>query len=183
MINLLPPETKAQISAARANRLLLRYNLLLLAAVAFLLIAVIIVYVYLGNAKTVAEATIADNRSKVSDYSAIESQASAFRQNLARAKQILDSDVTYTKVILSIARVLPSGIVLDTLSLNSETFGSPTTLTANARDYAAVLSLKDSLQNSNLFSNVSIQTISNAGDGEYPLSVTLSVTIQKEAAK
>jgi hypothetical protein len=49
MINLLPPETKAQIAAARTNRLLLRYNMLLLAALAFLLAAFVIVYFSLSR--------------------------------------------------------------------------------------------------------------------------------------
>lgn len=183
MINLLPPETKTQLAAARANRLLLRYNFLLLAAIAFLLAAIGLVYVYLGNAKAMAEASIVENISKVGDYNAVEAEANSFKQNLTNVKQILDNDVTYTKVILEIANVLPSGVVLDTLSLDSATFGTPTTLTARVRDYPTVLALKDSLQKSSLFSNVSIQTISSEGTGEYPLTATFSVTIRKDAAR
>lgn len=183
MINLLPPETKKQTAAARSNRLLLRYNVLLLAALGFLLAAIGLVYVYLGNTKSSAEAAIADNMSQAGGYGEVEAQANSFRQNLASARQILDSDVTYTKVILEISGVLPRGVVLDTLNLDSQTFGSPTPLTANATDYATVLKLKDSLQASSLFSDVSIQTISNEGSGEYPLSATFSVTIRKDAAR
>lgn len=183
MINLLPPEHKAQIVAARANRLLLRYNILLLAAIGFLLAAIGLVYVYLGNTKAAAEASIEDNIARVSNYNAIEAEANSFRQNLTSAKQILDSDVTYTKVILEIAGVLPAGVVLDTLSLDSATFGTPTTLNTRARDYDTVLRLKDALQASNLFSDVSIQTISGGGEGSYPLNAALSVTIRKDAAR
>lgn len=183
MINLLPPEMKSQISAARTNRLLLRYNVLLLAALGFMLIAIAIVYLYLVNAKATAEATVAENRAKASDYAAVESEANAFKQNLANAKQILDGDITYTKVVLQIASLLPSGVVLDNVSLDSSSFGSPTVLSARAKDYSTVLTLKSTLQNSSLFSNVSIQSISSGGDGEYPLSVMLSVTIKKDAAQ
>lgn len=183
MINLLPPETKSQIAAARTNRLLLRYNILLLVAIAFLLAAIVIVYFYLSNTKAAAEAQIADSRSKVSDYSAVEAEANSFRQNLASAKQILDSDVRYTKVILDIAGVLPGGVVLDTLVLDSATFGSPMVLTANAKDYPTVLALKDSLQSSSVFSDVSIQSITNSSDGAYPLTAAFSVTIRKDAAQ
>ncbi len=180
MINLLPPETKTQLSAARANRLLLRYNGLLLVAIAFLLVAIGLVYVYLGNAKTSAETTIAENIARAGDYGSVEGEAAAFRQSLASIKQILDSDVAYTKVILEIANVLPPGVVLDTLSLDSETFGTPTTLTANVTDYTTALLFKDSLQQSDIFSNISIQMISNEGTGDYPLRATYAVTIQKE---
>lgn len=183
MINLLPPEAKAQIKAARTNQLLLRYNIILLSAVGFLLAAVGLVYIYLASTKSSAEVAIEDNISRVSDYSAIESEASSFKQNLASAKQILDSDVNYSKVVLEIAGVLPSGVVLDTLSLDSTTFGTPTSLNARVRDYDTVLRLKDALQASDTFSDVSIQTISSGGEGAYPLNATLSVTIRKDAGQ
>lgn len=182
MINLLPPEVKSQTNAARANRVLLRYNILVLGAIVFLLAAIAFVYIYLGNAKTVAENTLAENIAKAGDFGTVEADANAFRTNLSNAKQILDSDVKYSSIILEIASVLPPGIALDTLSLDSTTFGQPTTLTANAKDYQTVLVLKDSLESSSIFSNVSIQTIANAGTGNYPLSATFSVTIRKEAA-
>lgn len=183
MINLLPPEIKAQTNAARANRLLLRYGILLLGAFVFLLAAIGLVHVYLGTTKASAEAAITDNISRAGGYASVEAEAQAFRQNLSSVKQILDTDVTYTKVVLKIANVLPPGVVLSTINLDSQTFGTPTTLTANVKDYPTVLRLKDSLQASDLFTNVSLQTISNEGVGDYPLSATLAVTIQKDAAK
>ena len=183
MINLLPPDAKSQIKAARSNRLLVRYIFLLFGAFAFLLLAIGVVYVNLTSTGAAAEETVAFNRSKVGDYATIESRAAAFRQDLTRAKEILNNDVAYTKVILEIAQVLPSGTVLDTLSLDSKTFGSPTTLAAKVKDYPTVLTLKNSLQNSNVFSNVSIQSIDGGGDGDYPLSATFNVTIRKDAAQ
>ncbi len=182
MINLLPPEVKAQNYAARSNRLLLRYNILLIAALGFLLAAIGLVYVYLGNAKSAADTTIASNVLKAADYTAVEAEAQTFTQNLANAKQIINNDVAYTKVILKIAGVLPPGVVLNTLNLDSQTFGTPTTLTANVKDYSTILTLKSSLQASALFSDVSIQTISDEGTGDYPLTATFSVTIRKDAA-
>ena len=183
MINLLPPETKTQISAARANRLLLRYNLLLLIAVVFMLAAIGLVYIYLGSAKASAESTIAENISRAGDYGSVESDANHFRQQLTNVKQILDNDTKYTKVALEIAAVLPSGVILETLNLDSATFGTPTTLTAKVTDYTTVLKLKESLQQSTIFSDASIQSISDDSDGNYPLTATFSVTIRKDAAK
>lgn len=183
MINLLPPDSKKQLRAARSNRLLLRYNILLLVAFLFLLGAIGTVYVFLSSAKANAESTIEYNRSKVSDYAATESQANSFRQNLSSAKQILDSDIAYTKVILEISQVLPKGVVLDTLSLDSKSFGNPTTLAARATDYSTAIALKNSLQSSSLFTDVSILSVTGGGDGSYPISVSLSVTIRKDAAQ
>lgn len=184
MINLLPPENKKQIRAARANRLLIRYNFLLMGAVAFLMLATGVVYIYLTNTKSSTEQTILENNQKVSSYAVAQAQANSFKSNLTTAKQILDKEVTYTKVILEIAHLLPAGVTLNTLALDSKTFGTETTLVANAKSYEAALSLKDAFQNSSLFTNVHFQSISS-GDTTtaYPYVVNLNVTIQKDAAR
>src|SRR6266542_973858 len=112
MINLLPQEEKKQFRAARTNTLLIRYNIALIGAMAFLGIAMAVVYIYLGNAKANSEQIITDNKAKASGYAAVESQANIFRSNLAIAKQILGNEVTYSKVILAIANLLPAGTTL-----------------------------------------------------------------------
>lgn len=186
MINLLPHEQKRQLRAARVNTLLLRYNFLLLAAVAFLATAEGFTYFYLANTKVAAEKTITENRAKAVGYIPIENQAQLFRSNLSTAKQILDREVTYTKVILEISKLLPSGVVLDTLNLDSQTFGTQTVLTAQAKNYTSALALKDSLGKSTLFSNVHFQSVANSETPKnpaYPVDVSINVTIKKDAAK
>ncbi len=186
MINLLPENEKRQLHAARTNTLLVRYNIGLFVAVVFLGIAMAFVYFYLGTAKATSEQTIADNKAKAASFASIESQAQLFRSDLAVAKQILDKEVSYTKVILAIANILPGGTILDKLSLDSENFGKPTVLAAQARSYEAALSLKDAFQKSPLFSDVHFQSITSnptAQTSGYPFIVNLDVTIKREVAK
>lgn len=189
MINLLPPEDKRQISAARSNTLLLRYNIFLLGAVAFLFLAVAGVYFYLHTTKVTAEQTIRDNESKVAGFSTVKNQAEQFKTNLSIAKKILDNEVTYTSVILKISHLLPSGVVLDSLNLDSATFGTATTLTARAKNYNDALALKSAFQDSDIFSDVHFQSISSgsssdsSGSSDYPVTVNLSVIIKKDAVK
>lgn len=183
MINLLPPETKRELQAARSNTLLLRYNVFLLGAVLFLLVAIAVVYVYLNNTKAAAEQVISENKTKVAGYTSVEAQAKEFSTNLQTAKQILDQEVNYSKVILEFAALMPPGTILDTLTLDSATFGTPITLNAKAKNYETALALKDSFQKSNLFTNVHFQSISGGTDVNYPISVNLNVTIKKDAAK
>lgn len=186
MINLLPPEEKRQLRAARTNLLLLRYNFFLLAAVVFLGLATGVTYLYLNTTKANAEATINESKAKVSAYSMTAAQADVFRSNLTVAKQILDHEVTYSKVIIGIAQILPSGVVLTGLSLDAHTFGTETTLAAQAKSYDRALALKEAFQASPLFTNVHFQSITTAAggqSGDYPIAVNLSVTIKKDAAK
>jgi len=188
MINLLPPEEKKQLRAAQSNVLLLRYNEALVFAVAFLVIALGVVYVYLSNANTAGQKTITDNRAKVADYAPVQAEATQFRDNLSTAQQILNSQITYSKVIIDIAQLMPQGTVLQNLNLNAATFGTPTQLIALAKDYSSALALKDSFQKATIFSDVHFDSItSSASSGSsgntYPMVVTLDVTIKKDAAK
>lgn len=184
MINLLPPADKRQIQAGRSNTLLVRYNILLLAAVGFLMVAIGIVHVYFGNTKSGAEQVIKDNQAKVVDYADTEKEANEFKSNLAIAKQILGKEVIYTKVILEISALLPKHVVLDNLNLDAKTFGTPITLNAHAKTVDDAIALKTAFQSSPLFSDVNFKSISTEeAGGAYPVSVNLSVTINKDASK
>lgn len=185
MINLLPPLEKKELRAARTNVLLLRYNFFLLGAVAFLGAATIITYIYLTTTKSNAEQAINENRAKESAYAATAAEAQQFRANLTTAKQILDHEVTYSKVIVNIAQILPSGVVLDNLNLDAQTFGTETVFNARAKNYDRALALKEAFEKSLMFSNVHFQSITtgDSTNSSYPLSVSLSATIKKENIK
>lgn len=184
MINLLPPADKKELRAARTNVLLVRYNFFLLSAIAFLGLATSITYFYLSSTKATAEQTISENESKVSAYATTTSEADQFRSNLATAKQILGNEVAYSNVITGISQALPSGVILTTLSLDAQTFGTETTFNARAKSYDRALAFKDAFENSPLFTNVNFKSITtDAGDPGYPISVQLNATIKKDAAK
>lgn len=185
MINLLPPNEKRQLRAGRSNTLLIRYNFFMLGALGFMLLAIGFTYVYLNTTKVNAETVINNNKQKVSDFTDVEKSAAEFRSNLATAKQILDREVIYTKVILEIAHLMPGGTILESLTLDPSTFGTETSITAKAKSYDNAIALKDSFQKSNLFTDVHFEniTVNDADGGSYPITVNLNVTIKKDAAK
>lgn len=185
MINLLPPEEKRQLHAARSNTLLVRYNILLVGVVIFMVLAIGFVYIYFNNTKNDSQIIIDESTAKVSSFAPIAAQASTFRNNLATAKQILDREVVYTKVIVAVAKLMPRGTVLDNLSLDASTFGKPATIAAKTKTYNDAIALKDSFSKSELFSDVHFESITaNDGDASgYRMLVNLSVTFKKDAAK
>jgi len=183
MINLLPDDAKKEIKAARTNVTLLKYIFVLATGVTFLIVVTAGIYFVLLGTKTSAESIIKYNQSKTSSYSSAQEQAQALRASLASAKTILDKEVRYSKVITGIAALMPQGAVLDTLSLSPTTFGTPTTLTIYARSTEDALAVKNNFQNSPFFSNVTFVSISNTSQGgNYPITATLSLTINKGAA-
>lgn len=182
MINLLPPEHKKELRAARVNVALRRYVLLEIVGVGLLAATIAATFVIMSMARTNAEQEIVDNTTRASDYQAVDKQATEFRSNLATAKAILDKEVQYSKVILEISKNIPDGIILDVLSLDATTFGSPTTLSAKAKSYDHALELKSRFESSDIFSNVYLESVAQSTDTDtkYPVDVRINVTINKE---
>lgn len=190
MINLLPPESRRDLRAARTNTLLARYNFGLIAALVFMVLAFGFTYFYLNISNRSSEVTIQDNNQKEMTFAKTKQQADAFRSDLSTDKQIFSNQVNYSQLIVDIAHTLPSNVVLQSLALDPTTFGKPTTITAYAKSTNDALRLKDTLnKHSELFQNVSLQSIATSGDSGgsggvkgYPVTVTLNLTIKPEAA-
>lgn len=185
-MNLLADESKKEIRAARTNVKLVSYMVVLGLGVAFLAAISVGIYFFLTNSKSEAEQLISQGRTKTATYTSIEAQGQALRNSLANAKTILDQEVIYTKILTSIAALIPAGIVLDSINLSPATIGAPITLQFYAKTTQDTLALKDSFQASPLFSSVSFQTLSSTTAGQssdYPVSASLNVTINKGAAK
>lgn len=185
MINLLPDESKAAIHAARTNVTLVGYIVILCLAVMFLGAISSAVYFALLDTQANAASVVATNNTKSVAYSTVQAQADALKTSLTNAKTILDQEVDYTKAITGIANAMPAGVVIDTLNLSPTTFGTPITLIAYAKTTASALALKANFQKSPLFSNVSFQSLASSAPGQagnYPITATLNVTINKGIA-
>ncbi|OYX42125.1 hypothetical protein B7Y94_04105 [Candidatus Saccharibacteria bacterium 32-49-12] len=193
MINLLPPDDKRQIKAGRANVLLIRYCIAsgLLAVLLFALVG--IVYYMMENSKKVAEATIEESKSRSAKYDQVQLKAQEFSNNLKIASSILGKEVRYSEIAVKIAQSLPEGIALQSLELNAETFGQPTTLNATGRSYDDAIRLKTAFeQQSDYFENVHLVSVSQGGGSSGPdsapqeangISIQISVVIKPEIAK
>jgi len=182
MINLLPSDDKRQLKAARVNVILLRYNLLLLGSVLFLVVAGGVAFFYLTNTKTLAQESIEDNLRREGGYAAVKTEADTFRKELSSSKAILDEQVSYAKAALNIAKLLPDGTSLNELKLNQQSFAAPLILTVNIRDEQAAAQLIRNFESSSLFSGVTKGKIS-VGTGAYPYTMEVTVTMSKDAAK
>ena len=185
MINLLPPEQLRELRAARANTLLLRYNILLAGVLVFIALALVVTFFYLNTIQDIAIQTKRDNDAKVTSYAKIDTEAKAFRNDLANAKTIMDKDATYSKTLLAIAKVLPKGVVFNTISLDASTFGTPMTLALKATDEKTAVAAKDAFSKSPMFSDVHFTSLTRDAQSKdsHPISANLSVIINKDAAK
>lgn len=188
MINVLPPEAKRQIRAGQSNVLLLRYCIISGLLAGLLFGTSLVVYFIMQRDKGAVNAAIQESATKSARYAQVQQEVDAFSRNLATAKAILSKDVRYSKLAISIAQALPSGIVLQSLTVDAKTFGKPMALSAKGRSYDDAIRLKTSLESSPLFTNVHLQQVTNNAQSSgqaspYPVTISISVTIPPEVLK
>jgi len=182
MINLLPPDAKAEIRAGRANRLLVRY-LFLFTGLMLLLFAAIATSIYVMRTTKAQELDSIHQAEKQSvSLRKEQQQVTQFIGDLKTAKQILGAQTNYSTIILRIASVIPKGVTIESLSLDASSFTKPVTIVAHAKNDAAALALKTSLTNSKYFSDPHFSTLTT-GTGKYPITINMDVTFTKELFK
>jgi len=175
MINLLPYEAKRQIRAGRMNVLLVRYIVILGSAMIFLALACMTTYYLLNMNKTVETST------PKTTTPIIQNQSNTFSSDLATARNILDQQVGYGDIITGIAAALPSGAIINSLSLNDSSFGTPTDLKVYASSTNIEPRLKENFQKLSQFSNYTLLDVTNDNSGPtgYPVTINLKITINK----
>lgn len=189
MINLLPPEEKRQLAAARTNTLLLRYCMLTLGVVGLLLAEVAGMYIVVNSGTAQNQAVIQENEQKAAVYASTQAEATKFKSDLSTAKYILGKQVSYTSLLYTYANALPPGTSLFAAALNPSTFGKETTLMVGIDSYEKAIAVKTALQkamingNENLplftlvkFVSVAVNTESTAN---YPFTANFNVVYSR----
>jgi Tfp pilus assembly protein PilN len=183
MINMLPPNTKKELRAARTNVTLLKYLFVLILAVAFLGSATYGVHIYFNDAAAKAEELIKLQSTNTANQSQpIELEAQVLRNNLLNAKNILDSGINYSDILLAIAKQLPDGVIIKEISLNSENLNQPIQLNIFATSTEAALKTESSFgERPEIFSSISLQSLSSStsSDPQYPVSAAITFTINR----
>lgn len=181
MINLLPDQRKEDIRAARANVILLRYMGIIMLALAFLGGALYLSYSLLQVTMKGNEEVIASNDTKAGVYNETRQEVDTLSSQLSETKAILDQEVRLSKILISIGQLMPADTILGDLTLDSSAItGSPFEVTAYAKSASNASALQARLQNSPLFSQVSLSsTEENGGTSDYPAKIVLSLTFNQ----
>lgn len=182
MINVLPPADKRELTASRTNTLLIRYIFLMVAFTVLVALEMLGIYFILENSKQAYQKTIEENAREVASQADVERKATEFKTNLSTAKTILDKQVHYTAIIKDVSDLIPPGVVMDTLTVDPATFGTPTTIDIQTKTYSDAIAFKSKLDKSKKFTNVSFKNITlKAGATEtYKYNATLNLTFSKD---
>lgn len=187
MINLLPPDSARQLRAARHNSILIRYVIGAGIVLGVIVLVYATAFALFKATETTNVTSSEENQQKINAYSEEAKAAKEYRDNLQRAKTILDNEVSYTTALSRIATSLPEGTVVSSLVLTPDTIGAPTTLTVEAKTQEAALAVKNEFEKNKIANNISISSLSRASSGgesgegsapsEYPYQINLNLTL------
>lgn len=187
MINLLSIERKAELRAARQNVALRSY--VLLACMTLVLLAGLFGYAFLRtDAQQVAAqqqdaAALAD----LKQYDGVKEKAALYRANLAVAKLIMAGEFSFSDMLTQTGTAMAPNTIIENISLSTKSVTGQkkgaVTIEARAKSYADALQLKDALEKSELFSNVSAPNITRPDktDGLEGISKTYLYSVKIEA--
>jgi hypothetical protein len=185
MINLLPQENQKEIRAAYVNTLLIRYLILLVCALIFLVGAIGFSYFYLGQAGARADETKIANEQKAAGFTDTQGVATTLRSQLSAARSLFDGEIRYSKALINFSLLFPEGTSINGITFNESSFGQSTTLPVQVRGEAEARALQASFESSPFVSGVSMGSVStNAGAASiYPYTVELIFTLNRSIAQ
>ena len=183
IVNLLPYKSKLQNNAAKANVILVKFTAILGLAAIFLAFASFATWMFLNNMEMDAIANTKTNTTSSKTYDSYKAQAQALVASINTGKNILDRQTSYSDIIMGLASYMPAGVVIESLSLDSTTFGTPMSLTLRAKSINNITRFKDAITNqgSVIFSGYTLQsstTVQNDTSG-YNTRASISLTINK----
>lgn len=189
MINLIGPDRKKQLLAARRNSIWIRYSFLLTSAlVTILLILGGTSFFFYGQKQSQDEALRANQEKQFTpEYKKKETGVTEFRKKLNTAKSIFDAETYYSAIILEVAKTMPKNTILSTISFDSSTFQSQQTLTFKSKTVSDALALKTAFEkNPPLSSEVHFSVVEKVDpegltgqSAKYPVTITMSMTLKK----
>lgn len=181
MINLLPPQVKEDIKAARTNVVLVRYMAILGVAALFILAIVAYSYVTMTATEANIKQVITANDTKSDVYSSTQQEVDALSSQLLDAKALLAGETRYSKLLLSIGSAMPAGTVLEKIELKQDSIGgAPIIVKAFAKNSSVAATLQQQLRSSPYIQTVGVQsTNESSGIDGYPISISLSISLKK----
>lgn len=192
MINLLPPDMRTELRAAKTNTILRKYLFTTIAAFGALLVifggALYVNQMYYDDYKR----QLAESEEKLASLQGLRERVKVYNSSLAQAKNIFDNETRLSNLIRNLSGTLPPGAVLNTVSFNVGSLDKPLSITAQLDDFEKAAVLKRNFEDSGLFTTVVLTqvngTAANVDPDEvtfnpYPFTAALEVSLSSEASK
>ncbi len=183
MINLLPTEYSNRLRFARQNTLIRKWLAGALAAIFGLLAILALGSLYISQPSKNIQRGIDSTQKQLETekLKTVEKQSKEISDNIKVINQVLNKEIRFSALVTDIAKIMPSGSVLASLSI-SQVDGA-IDLSVNTTDYGSALQTSANLSDSknNIFDKVDIISIncSPAGSSTYSCSSTFKALFSK----
>lgn len=173
MINLLPPDVKEQVRYAKLNRLVLRY-VRVTVLVVMVLAAVFGWALYQVNHESeVARSDMAQKQSQLDQLNKTTvPKAKEASDRLAAIKYVQDSQTRFSSLINDIAKVVPQGVSIDSMTLTGDD-KTPVRIGISATTYQGALAFRNALTTSPRVAAADLETISTTTSGGFQAAVVI----------
>lgn len=184
MINLLPPETKLQVTFARRNSALRKWVIATIIGV----IGIAVVYaaglwfIHRSTESVQAQVTNTTEQLKAQKLDETQKRVAEISDSVKLASQVLSKQVLFSKLLTQIAAAMPPGAALQSLSINSTKGGIDLTAVATNYDTASQVQINLADPENKIFEKADIVTVNcqtSANPGLYPCQVTIRALFTK----
>lgn len=191
MINLLPPGVVRELRAARTNTSLRVYLMTSMVA-SVLVVGMIGGALYINQQQyQLYKQQRQESQQALVEVQKVKQRIADYNNSLKAAEAAYEAEIKMTNLVANLSSTLPPGAILNTVSLDVLSFTEPVTITAQVDTFEKAGVLKRNFEQSQFFSEVTLQRVSEAAGGEvegepavaYPFTATLEVALTPEAAK
>jgi Tfp pilus assembly protein PilN len=174
MINLLPSDQKEQIRYAKLNRLAIRYVRVLVVVVVVL--GAIFGYSIMELGRQTAAVTN-DVSAKEDTISALNKtftpKAKDASDRLNAIKYVQGTQTRFSAVIADIAKVVPRGVSIDTMTLTGND-AAPVRIAVTAQSFSTALAFRNALITSPRIAGADLETVSSTNGTTYQTNVVIA---------
>ncbi len=172
MINLLPPQTKAEIMYAKRNAVVVRYVALVLIVAMVVGIGFAGSHWYLDQKLKETADSLASKELVAGGYKDVENAAKTLNARVAAIKAIQDNQPKFSAVLSDLAKTVPQDASITSLTLIGDDT-KPVKVSADASSYQAAVSFRDSLAASPRISGADIDSITGNETEGFHVNITI----------
>lgn len=173
MINLLPPQVKAESSYAKRNTMMLHYLWILVLVILIVGAEFAATEVYLAKQRNSYDQAIRTKQQAIAGYQNLQGQASAANARLKVFKTLVGHQARFSSLLADLAAHTPKDVFINSISLTGNA-AQAVQISATAHSYATAASLRDALASSPRIKAAAINDISNPAAGVYNINVTIA---------
>jgi len=174
VINLLPPELKDQIRYAKLNRLAIQYVRVSVVVVAVLGVIFAVSLYQLGQQTKSVAADVSEKQAVIAALNkTFTPKAKDASDRLNAIKYVLATQTRFSAVIADIAKVVPQGVSIDTMTLTGND-KMPLRISVTSTSYAGALAFRNALITSPRIAGADLETISSNNGTTFGTSVVVA---------